>query len=442
MRRRAGIVAVAVALAAVLVTSGAFALVAEQDEPASSGSVGGSDVAALASAGGSLDETIVLLQQRLRDQPDDARSWATLGLAYVEQARVTADPSYYPKADGALGRSLELQPTDNSLALAAQAALAAGRHDFSAALALARDSLAINPYEVGALAVRVDALTELGRYRAARSALAQADNRRPSPQIFARYSYAEELRGRTARAADLLDSALDGITSPPDRAYLLSLLADLDRRAGRLAQAGRRLQEALAADPGNVAAQVSRARLALARGQVGHSVRRWRGVVEIAPQPGYLLELGELYAATGRPQVAAEQYRVLEATIRLQRDSGVSTDLESARYLADHGSAGKALAAARAVWRDAPSIWSADALAWALHAVGRDRAALRSSLTATRLGTPDALLWLHRGAIEAALGRSEDAVDHLRRGLGLDPGLNLWQTEWARRLLERSGPGA
>ena len=161
------------------------------------------------------------------------------------------------------------------------------------------------------------------------------------------------------------------------------------------------------------------------------------GVVEVAPFPGHLLELGELYEATGRPAQAADQYRVLEATMQLLRDSGVSTDLEIARYLADHGNARTALAAARSAWEQAPSIWSADALGWALHAVGRDRQALARSRSATRLGTPDAMLWVHRGSIEAALGRNAAAAAHLRAGLGYDPGLNVWQADRARALLQR-----
>ena len=437
MRPRAYVLVAAVSLAAVLVMSGAVGLVPDES-PGSDDVVGASDAAALAQAGaGDLGRTVELLQDHLREQPQDARSWATLGLAYVEQARVTADPTYYPRAEGALGRSVELQPDDNSLALAGQAALAAARHDFAGALRLSRASLAINPYEVGALSVRVDALTELGRYDAAMAALAQADRRRPSMQVFARYSYAEELHGHTARAVVLLQRALDGASSPADRAYLLSLLADLERRDGRLAQAGAHLREALRLDPGHVPALVSAARLAVARGDVDGAVRRWLGVVEVAPFPGHLLELGELYEATGRPAQAADQYRVLEATMQLLRDSGVSTDLEIARYLADHGNPRTALAAARSAWEQAPSIWSADALAWALHVVGRDREALARSRSATRLGTPDAMLWVHRGSIEAALGRDAAASAHLRAGLGDDPGLNVWQADRARALLRR-----
>ena len=71
---------------------------------------------------------------RLAASPQDWRSFASLGLAYVQQARITSDPSYYPKAQGVLRTSIALQPQDNEAALVGMAALAAARHDFSAAL--------------------------------------------------------------------------------------------------------------------------------------------------------------------------------------------------------------------------------------------------------------------------------------------------------------------
>ncbi|MDQ3593000.1 MAG: hypothetical protein M3386_08880, partial [Actinomycetota bacterium] len=71
----------------------------------------------------------------------------------------------------------------------------------------------------------------------------------------------------------------------------------------------------------------------------------------------------------------------------------------------------------------------------ALHRKGRDEPALRRAREATRLGTPDPLLWTHRGAIEASLGRDVPAATHLRRGLAADPGLSPWQRDAAEKLL-------
>ena len=52
-----------------------------------------------------------------------------------------------------------------------------------------------------------------------------------------------------------------------------------------------------------------------------------------------------------------------------------------------------------------PTVRAADALAWALHRLGRDDEAKRSSDEALRLGSRDPLLRYHAGAIAAAARR-------------------------------------
>ena len=82
-----------------------------------------------------LAKAITVAQQRLWANPKDWSTWAQLGVAYVQEGRITVDPSYYPKAEGALNKSLALNSDDNYQALIGLGALANARHDFSAALA-------------------------------------------------------------------------------------------------------------------------------------------------------------------------------------------------------------------------------------------------------------------------------------------------------------------
>jgi tetratricopeptide (TPR) repeat protein len=384
---------------------------------------------------GDLDRTIAALQAHLRLQPRDARGWATLGLSYVEKARLSGDPTYYPKAQQVLRRSQSVQPKDNDLAVAGAAALYAARHDFTKALRAANRSLSINRYQPGALAIRTDALTELGRYRQALNAAWHADRLQPGLPSFARLSYAYELRGRQAKARSLLERAVAIALAPVDAAFARTLLADLDRRAGRLAAAERQLRIASRADPQYVPAMVSRARLLLARGETAAAIRQLRNVVELRPLPEYLLLLGELYEVTGRPAQAKTQYDVLRAADRLLSANGVSTDLEVALFEADHGDPGAALAAARSEWSRRQSIYVADALGWALYRSGRERRALHFAELATRLHTQDPLLLFHRGAVESALAMRQDARRHLRVALAADPGFSPLQAAEAARLL-------
>ncbi len=422
-----------IVLALVLSVSGGIGLALTPDSQRAPTAVPAS---AVPGSGQDLTETIEALQDTLRRLPEDYTAWAGLAIAYVEQGRLTGVPSYYEKASEAADRSLELEPVDNFSGLAASAAIASARHDFDTALDLSDQSLAINPRGLSALAIRVDALTELGRYRAQLAALRIADRRQPSTTIAARYAYAFELRGELGRAASVLKTAAaTGVRS--DRSYLMTLFADIQRRLGRLHQAQQALRMAREATPGYLPAQVSLARLHIARGEPDRAVTIWRGVVAQQPLPEYVTELGELYLHLGRESAARKQFAVVDATVTLLESGGVNADLETALHEADHGSARRAVRLAAAEWDRRHSIHVADAYGWAMHQVGRDAQALLLARRATALGTPDARFWIHRGSIEAALGMDDAARIHLRRGLAGDPGLSPWQRVQARAVLRQ-----
>ena len=48
-----------------------------------------------------LEQSIAQAQDRLRRVPGDWLTWAALGMSYLEHARITTDPTYYPKAEAA-----------------------------------------------------------------------------------------------------------------------------------------------------------------------------------------------------------------------------------------------------------------------------------------------------------------------------------------------------
>lgn len=433
---------VVLGLAVTLSLSGAIGLVRGGSDPAPPAVDIAGATGLSARTVGDLDDTIEWLQTRLRSLPSDQRSWAVLALAYVEKSRVTGNPDFLARA----ARSIERAKSEadgagsevDPLTHASAAALAAARHDFAASLRSADRALDANPYDATALAVRVDALTELGRYDEQLRAVDDADRRQPGVPVAARYSYALELRGRLAPATAVLRRSVPAATHA-DRAYLLTLAADLERRRGRLGVAARDLRSALRENPDHVPALVSRARLDVARGDLRAASGTWEQVVRRLPLAEYLTELGELYLALGDTEAARRQFDVVTATNRLTAEQGVNVDLESALHEADHGSPEAALTAARAEWRRRQSIHVADALAWALHVNGRHRAALARARDATSLGTQEARLWQHRGLVEAALGMDGAARRHLRRGLAADPGSSPWQRARARAALTDLG---
>ncbi|MGA4842916.1 tetratricopeptide repeat protein [Streptomyces sp. G45] len=429
VRGLAGALALAVAL-----TVGAVVVGGTSDQGRPSTAAAPPAVPWQGALAGDLDRGVTALRERVRDQPRDTGSWAALGTAYVEQARTKGDPTRYAEAERALDRALALRPGHDG-ALAGRAALAAARHDFAAALRYADRALAVNPYHERALASRVDALVELGDYDRALTAARTADARRPGIPAFTRYAYVRELRGDVAGARRALLLALRDARAPGERAYVATALAQLAWRQGRYGEALRRCAEALRADPSHLAARETRARARAARGDTAAAVAELRAVVARQPLPGPLVALGELYEARGQRARAREQYALVGAWAKLARANGVNPDLDTALAAADHGDPAEALRAARAEWQRRRTVHTADALAWALHARGRDREALAYARRATATGFREASFFYHRGVIERGARSPGAGRTWLRRALALNPGFSPTAARGAARLL-------
>ncbi|MDT0389866.1 tetratricopeptide repeat protein [Streptomyces dubilierae] len=438
-RWRAAHLAGCAALLAVALTGGAVAF---------GGTGGGGTGAAPVSAAGvlspgdlargDLDSGIASLQRHLRAQPRDFGSWATLGVAYVEQARTKGDPSRYPQAERALLRSLALRP-GNDQALAGRAALAAARHDFPGALAHAGRALKQNPYNERALCTRIDALVELGRYDDAAEAARAADDKRPGVPVFTRYAYVHELRGDVRTAREVLRRALDAASAPADVAYVATALGQLAWNQGDHDSALGHYARALAADDEYLPALEGRARAQAARGDRAAAVRGLEQVVARSPLPGPLVALGELYedrGGVGDRARAGDQYALVDAWTSLARAGGVNADLDAALAAADHGDRKAALRAARAEWDRRRSVHTADALAWALHVNGRDEEALPYARRATATGYRNAAFLYHRGIIERATGNERAAREYLKAALDLNPGFSPLGAREARTALD------
>ncbi len=281
----------------------------------------------------------------------------------------------------------------------------------------------------------MDALVELGRYDAALAAARHADAVRPGLPAFTRLAYVRELHGDADGARKVLDLALRSAGRPDDIAYVATALGNLARAQGQYPQALRHYAAALRAVPGHLPALEGRARTHAARGQLDTAARELREVVRRYPLPGPLAALGEVYEARGERAAAQRQYTLAGTWADLARANGVAVDLETALVEADHGDRQAALRAARAEWSRRHTVHTADALAWALHRTGQDRAALPYAERAAAPGFQDAAFLYHRGMIERALGRTADARRDLSAALRLDPGFSPTGAAAARSAL-------
>ncbi|WP_433299159.1 tetratricopeptide repeat protein [Actinoplanes sp. CA-030573] len=386
-----------------------------------------------------LADRVARAQQHLRDVPGDWTGWAGLGAAYLEQARVTADPALYPQAEQAARESLKLRHDGNGDALVVLGALANARHDFGAARDRARAALRIDEADADAYGVLADALTQLGDAKGATAAVQRMLDTRPGLAAYARASYDLELRGRIPEAAALMRRALDDAADPHDAAFCHTQLGDLAFGRGDLTTAGDEYASGLAADPASVAAQRGRARVRAAEGDLTGAIADYADLTARLPGPSYLLEYAELLTAAGHPAQAKEQLSLAGNAQRLFTANGGRDELATAALALAEGRPADAVAAARAEWsrRRHPDV--ADMLAWSLHAAGHDAEALTYARRAVSGGAHPATYAYHLGLINLAQGNRSAARAELRRALDTNPYFSPVDGPAARRALSGLG---
>jgi tetratricopeptide (TPR) repeat protein len=381
-------------------------------------------------AAGDTAASIAQLERRVEASPEDAEGLTHLGLAYLQRVRETGDPTFYPRAEEAFRRSLELV-AGNDLALSGLADLAASRHEFSDAERLARRAIALNPFSAPALGILGDAAVQTGRYGAAFAAFDRMAALKPSAAAYARVSYARELLGRTAGAVEAMKLAVSAAAAIPEPAAWSQVeLGNLYYNSGRLRLAEHAYRGALARFPGYHRAEAGLARVEAARGRIDEAAALYRRALETVPLPEYAASLGETLAAAGREAEAAEAYELVNVIQRLFEANGARTELETALVDLDRGrNVEDALSRAREAYAERPSIEAEDVLAWGLYRNGRCGEALGQSERALRLGTRDALKLFHRAMIERCLGRTAEARATFRAALDLNP---YFSPRWAR----------
>ncbi|WP_460108185.1 tetratricopeptide repeat protein [Streptomyces sp. YKOK-J1] len=368
----------------------------------------------------------------VRARPWDARAWAVLGAAYVQQGRNADGAADFPKADRALRTSLEVagtRPAERAAALGGLAALANARRDFPAGKRYGEQALKLTPKLWSAYPPLIDAYTGLGDYKAARGALDKLLGLRTAaadrPAVMARASAVYRDRGwREDSVAQLTDAAAAART-PAEQAAYLTGVGQLAWERGDREDALRHFEAAVRLEPGRRAALSGKGRALAALGRTDEAVAAYRAALARQPDARDALELGELYESLGRYEDAEQSYALLRERVRRSVAGGVDEELLIGQFEADHADPEDAVERLREEWRRQPGIEVADALGWALHRAGEDTEALKYASAATDKakggGVISAPYAYHRGMIERELGLDGPARRHLGEALRINP---------------------
>ena len=398
---------------------------------------GGYSVDSASRINASIDNQVQRLQGLIRDNPNDWQAYSQLGLAYLQKARETGDPTYYQKSEEALNRALALQPNDYA-SMSAQGALALARHDFLGGLEWGKRAREINPDRPYAYGVITDAQIELGLYSEAVETLQAMVDLRPDMSSYSRISYIRELHGDTDGAHEMMQQAVDsGLPNAENTAWVRTQLATLYFNSGDLHQAEEEYQHTLQDRPNYVYAIAGLGRVRAAQGDTDEAIKLLNQAVAVMPMPEFVITLGDLYQAAGQNEAAMKQYKLVSVIEKLYRANGVDMDMEIALFNADHDqNLDETVVLARKAYENRPSIQTADVLAWALYKTGGFEEAQKLSEEALKLETKDALKLFHAGMIALQLENQAQAREYLEQAVALNPHFSILYADEAQRTLK------
>ncbi len=381
------------------------------------------------------DPVISKLQKRLELQPKYVDGWVALGQQWVRKARRSGDEGFYLNANACA--ELALQHSENhpeAMNLRAIALLNA--HRFAEARDQAKAIVKEHPENAMAWGSISDAELELGNYEASVDAAQKMLDIKPNLPSYSRAAYLAWLHGDLEKARAVYTSAWDAGRGHSDKepaAFVLVDAAMMFWHGGDLAGAEAGFDMALSQLADFPAALVGKARVALARGQFGEAATLLRKAWTARP----LVETGWLLvdALEGAKDTAGAK-EAQEALIAL----GQKTDKKTlaAFYAAKNTNVQTALSLIESEAKTRGGIYVDDIRAWSLYRAGRPKEALKHSERAVRLGTPNATLLYHHGAIQIATGQVETGTATVEKALKLNPNFDIQGAREARELLNQT----
>ncbi len=412
---------------------------AEKAAPSAPGtSVRGLKKLAMEDPGGSgrIDQKIRKLQNTLKKQPKKFDAWIMLGRTWVQKARQATEPAFYHNANACASAAMELKP-EHPLALNLQGMVLMNDHRFAEAEALMRAVLAKDSDDIMALGTLSDALLELGRFDEALKATQKMVELKPSLPSYARASYLAWLKGDFESAKEAVRHAIDAGGSPRDREPLAWVLVEASKlfwHQGDYEGAEAGLQQSLAVFPDYPPALVWMARSKLARGLYAEAASLAKRSYEQAALAETARVWGDAAKAAGNVKEASIAYGKLE---RLGRQGEYRV---LAAYYADvqesPAKIDEAIALARKELSGRKDLYTQDALAWALYRKGDVKGAQEAIEAATALGTQDAQLLFHKGAILIAAGQTAPGRALIQKALKLNPNFHPEASVEAQALLK------
>ncbi len=356
-------------------------------------------------------DAIVRAQNELEASPGNADAFFTLSSYYLQAIRENADTAYYGRIEKLMDL-LKRRDPDNADIPFLLGSVAAGRHDFHAALDYAQPLVTAYPDIPRYLGLLADAQIELGMYAEAAQSLQTMSDLRPDSNAFTRIAYLREIHGDIPGAVEAMQDALEGGGHPENIAWQLTETARLVQSADPAA-AATLYASALKTFPSFAPALAGLARTDMLLGKPDDARTHAKEAIALLPLPEYPALLGDIEASQGNTGQAAAQFTLVQIGYDAITQRGTNVELERTRFLVDHDlDLPAALERARAVYADRPTIYAADLLAWALYKNDKAAEAAGYVTKALATGSHDPMILYHAGVIAKANGKPAEARRH------------------------------
>ncbi|MFO0679580.1 MAG: tetratricopeptide repeat protein [Polyangiaceae bacterium] len=361
---------------------------------------------ALSPAPGSaaVDTMIQTTQKSVERNPEKVDFWILLGRAWVRKARESADPGFYLNAKACADVAKSISP-DNVAALNLEAMVDLSNHAFREALDVTRKILAKDADDPSAHGTESDAYLELGRYEEAIRSAQKMVDLKPNLPSYSRVSYLAWLRGDLAKAKETVRLALDSgkdVRDPEPYAWVLVQAGNLFLSAGDFDGADAGFDKALEWFPEFAPALVGKAKVAFGKGDAPKMVEYSKRAFTKSPLAETAWLRGDAETMAGNAAAADAAYATVVKEGR--RTDPRTLALFFATKARTPAELEEAVKLAREEMSARPDLWSEDALAWALFKSGHAKEARPLVDHARALGTKDARLLYHQGAIHVATG--------------------------------------
>jgi tetratricopeptide (TPR) repeat protein len=371
-----------------------------------------------------LDSNIAFYERVARRDPTGGMALGQLALFYMRRARATGDYQDVLRSEGAARKSLGNRGAHNTRARQALAASLLSEHRFGDALGVAQDLAGRDASSAAFRASVGEIQMELGHYDDARASFASVAGNTSDLSVAPRLARWLELEGHPDSAYRLMNASLLAVVDRRDvpaeqKAWFWLRLGDLQLRRGRIGEAAIDYQNGLAAHPDDYRLLTATAKLEGARHEWRKAIDFGERAVAVSFDPATLGVMSDAWAALGDSAKANEYAHAMEIAVSKQ---ATAYHREWSLFLLNHGlRVPEVLAKTQEELRTRQDIYGYDALAWALHASGRDGEARDAMRHALALGTQDAMLFYHAAIIDRALGKRDMAAAALERARTLNP---------------------